>query len=155
MPVPRSDPQRDKVYDLETNINGWWTYSSIPTKELLAFLVAVCKYYRVDIPKLRVIRDRKCGDTAWYDHAADEIVLNRSREGTNVGVLCHEAAHYLIDCFYTDTEVHGPEFVAIYMHLLDHFCLLPHTCFRLLAKKYRLRIGRRYRPNAFKSVISG
>ena len=63
--------------------------------------------------------------------------------------LLHELAHFLVDEFYTDVEHHGPEYVAIYMHLLDRWKYLPNRCFRLLAKKHRLKIGRRYRPVAF------
>lgn len=147
---PKSDPQCDSVYWLEAEINGWWAFSSATTKELQSLLIMVCKYYGVDVPRFRVIRNRGCAFAGWYDHDRDEIVLNRCREGANAGVLVHETAHYLVDCFYTDVENHGPEFVAIYMHLLDNYRLLPHRCFRLLAKTQRLRIGRKYRPVAFK-----
>lgn len=147
---PKSDPQRDNVYWFEAEINGWWCFSSATTKELQSLLIMICKYYGVDVPRFRVIRNRESSDAGWWDHDRDEIVLNRYREGANAGVLVHETAHYLVDCFYTDVESHGPEFVAIYMHLLDNYRLLPNKCFRLLAKRYRLRIGRKYRPIAFR-----
>ncbi len=150
MPAPKSDKQRDNVYYLEAEINGWWAMCSSTTKDLEGLLMMVCRYYKVDVPRFRVVRDKKIGDAGWHDPERDEIVLNRSQEGANAMVLCHEAAHYLVDYFYEDRESHGPEFVAIYMHLLDRYQLLPHECFRLLARKHKVRIGRKYRPIAFK-----
>lgn len=153
MPAPKSDPQRDYLYWLEAEINGWWAHSSATTKELESLLLLICKYYKVEPPKLKVIRNKRVSEAGHYDWHEDLITLNRSREGANAMVLCHEASHYLTDCFYTDVTHHGPEFVAIYMHVLDHFAFLPHECFRLLAKKHRVKIGRRFRPHAFKTVL--
>lgn len=148
---PKSDSQRDRLYWLEAEINGWWAHSSATTRELETLLLMVCSHYRVEAPRFRVIRSRKMDYAGEYDDQKDEVVLNRSREGANAMVLLHEVSHYLVGCFYTDVENHGPEFCAIYMHVLDHFCFLPHRCFRLIAKTHRLRIGRRYRPIAFKT----
>jgi len=148
MPL-KSDPQAEQVYDLEAEINGSWTWSSATTKNLEALLLTVCKYYGVEAPKFKVVNTKEVAETAYY--AEELIVLNRRREGANGMVLLHEAAHYLVDCFYADVENHGPEFVAIYMHLLDEYRYLPHRCFRMMAKIHRLRIGRRYRPIAFKN----
>ncbi len=151
--MPKDDPQKDGLYYLEAEINGWWAHSSATTRELEILLLLICKYYGVEPPRLKVIRNRKTTDTAFYVN--DEITLNRSREGTNAGVLCHEMAHYIVDCFYSRVGHHGPEFCAIYMHILDHFCFLPHRCFRIMAKTHRLKIARRYRPIAFKRGYIG
>lgn len=150
MPAPKVDPQRLRIYDFESEINGWWAHSSATTRELESLLHAICKYYKVEPPRFGVLRSKKAAWTGEYDPNTDEIVLNRSREGCNAMVLCHETAHYIAECFYTDVEAHGKEFVAIYMHILDHFAFLPHRCFRLMAKTHRLKIARRYRPIAFK-----
>lgn len=149
---PKSDSQRDAVYLLEAELNGSWAFAEAPTKKLDSLLLMACRYYNVETPILKVIRSRKHQEAAWFIH--DKIFLNRAREGANGMVLLHEVAHYLVDCFYTNTEQHGPEFCAIYMHLLDKYAFLPHDCFRLLAKRFKLRIGRRYRPVAFKLVGS-
>jgi len=147
--APKADPQVDALYSLESEINGAWAFASAPTRQLETLLLMVCKYYAVSPPRLRVVRDRSNGDDAWYINDDELIVLNRSREGANGMVLLHEVSHYLTDCFYTDVENHGREFIAIYMHLLDYYCFIPHRCFRLMAKTHRLKIGRRYRPVAF------
>jgi len=154
MPAPKSDPQRDELYWLEAEINGWWTYSSATTKELETLLNSICLYYSVELPRFKVVRNRRWADSAEYDPNTETVTLNRSREGANAMVLCHECAHYITSCFYSHVEPHGKEFVAIYMHILDHFCFLPHRCFRMMAKSHRLKLARRYRPKAFKTVRS-
>ena len=137
----------DQLYALEDEFSGACAHSTATRLQLEGLAAEVCAYYNVDVPTIRFINTRRDTHVAWYDH---EIVLNRAREGANGMTLLHELAHYLIDVFYTDVAHHGPEFVAIYMHLLDRWKYLPNKCFRLLAKKYRLRIGRRYRPAAFR-----
>lgn len=134
------------LYALEDEFSGSCGHSNSTRCQLDTLAAEVCRYYVIDVPNIRFINTRRNLHTAWFDH---EIVLNRAREGANGMTLLHELAHYIIDEFYTDVEHHGPEFVAIYMHLLDRWKYLPNTCFRLLAKKHRLHIGRRYRPAAF------
>jgi hypothetical protein len=134
------------LYALEEEFSGHCDHSTATKHTLDAIAIAVCSYYGTDVPNIRFINSRRNTHAAWYD---GEIVLNRAREGANGMSLLHELAHFLVDEFYTDVEHHGPEFVAIYMHLLDRWKYLPNGCFRMLAKKHRLKIGRRYRPKAF------
>lgn len=140
-------PKRDRhIYKLEAEFSGPSGHHTATVEALEQLLFEVCAYYGVTEPPLRFVNTRKDVNSAWYDH---DIVLNRAREGANGWALLHEVAHYLIDQFYDEYDHHGPAWVAIYMHLLDHWSYLPNTCFRLLAKKHRVRIGRRYRPCAF------
>lgn len=135
------------LYALEDAISGHCAHA-IATKHVLESLALdVCLYYAVDVVNIRFINTRRNTHVAWFD---TEIVLNRAREGANGMTLLHELAHFLTDEFYTGVEHHGPEYCAIYMHLLDRWNYLPNRCFRLLAKQHRLMIGRRYRPVAFK-----
>lgn len=136
------------LYELEAEFSGHCEHANATAQTLESLALSVCNYYVIDVPNIRFINTRRNLHVAWYD---TEIVLNRAREGANGMTLLHELAHYLTDEFYTGVEHHGPEYVAIYMHLLDRWNYLPNRCFRLLAKKYRLKIGRRYRPVAFKN----
>ena len=136
----------EAVYALEGEFAGHCQHSTATKAQLESLAIEVCTYYGRDVPHIRFINSRRVLLSAWYDH---EIVLNRSREGANGMALLHELAHYLVDEFYTGVEHHGPEYVAIYMHLLDRWKYLPNGCFRMLARKHRLKIGRRYRPTAF------
>jgi hypothetical protein len=144
---PKSDPQRDNIYWLEAEINGAWNIDS-STRTLLRFVAdKVCRYYDVD-PVLVLTVNSSDKDAAWY--MCGKIYLNRSYGGANMHVLLHELSHHIVDEVYEDAENHGPEFAAIYMHLLDKYCILPFEYFKLLAKKHKVKIGRKYRPIAFK-----
>lgn len=143
---PKADPQRDDLYWLEAEFNGWWRMTRSTRSTLLGLVTAVCKYYRVDEPRL-ILSRKNDGDDGDYLHG--EIALYAC--GQNPGVLLHELAHHIVDELYEGVENHGPEFCAVYMHLLDKWSFLPHEEFRRLAKKYKVVIGRRYRPNAFQN----
>ena len=143
---PKSDPQRDDLYWLEAEFNGWWDMARSSRQQLIDLAADVCKYYKVDPPSICVSR-KQCPDNGYYVH---QTITLTARRGDNPGVLLHELAHHLVDEHYDNAEHHGPEFCAIYMHLLDKWAILPNEEFRRLAKKYKLRIGRKYRPRAFK-----
>ena len=150
MPAPKSDPQREKVYDLQAEFAGAWGVDRGSRATLQTYLAKVARYYRLNPPSL-VISDRPttyAGEyaAAEWDRAGERIILFRKGHGDNFQCLLHEFAHYVIDQYYDGAEDHGPEWVAVYMHLLDKYSILPHECFRLLAKKYRVKIGRRFRP---------
>jgi predicted SprT family Zn-dependent metalloprotease len=134
------------IYALEDGVSGHCAHTTGTRCQLESLAAEVCAYYGTSVPNIRFINTRRNTHIAWFDH---EIVLNRAREGANGITLLHELSHFLTAEFYTDVEHHGPEFAAIYMHLLDRWKYLPNRCFRLLAKQHRLKIGRRYRPRAF------
>lgn len=143
-----TDPQQTRVYQMENEFLGWSYWSRSTREQLDTFTARVCKYYKVHPPRL-VVTSKGCNGH-YGDYGQDTIYLYRGR-GENVAVLLHELAHYLVDEFYGESvQDHGPEFCAIYMHLLDKYEFLPHQEFRRLAGKYRVQIGRRYRPKAFR-----
>jgi len=143
---PKTDPQGNDLYWLEAEFNGWWRMARSPRSSLLDLATAVCKYYNVTEPRIVISRKYAPHDG---DYVHQTITLYSGR-GDNPGVCMHELAHHVTDELYEAVEHHGPEFMAIYMHLLDKWCFIPNEEFRRLAKKYKLRIGRRYRPRAFR-----
>jgi hypothetical protein len=148
--TPKYDPQRDKLYYLEAEINGSWGIDTGSRSKLLTALGKMSRYYNVPEPKLILTRNMTEVDAGWWDEDAGSIVLHKGRSGANLHILIHEFSHLVTDYYYDDAEPHGKEFAAVYMHLLDKYHILPHKCFRMLARKYRLKIGRRFRPDAIK-----
>lgn len=147
---PQSDPQRDGIYYIEGEFAGAWKYCRTSRADLIGLLACVGRYYRLDPPRLKIVQRIPGGHAGQYGE--DEIELARTGEGTNPMVLLHECAHWLVDELYEGKEVedHGPEFAAILMHLYDKFSIIPNECFRMLAKKNKVRMARRYRPVAFR-----
>jgi hypothetical protein len=152
MPAPLSDPQRDAIYSVESEFSGAWKYARTSRELLEGLITQVGNYYGIAVthhPVLKIVQRLKGGHAG--EQWADDIRLSREGDGQNPMVLLHELAHWLVDELYGDTvEDHGPEFAAIQMHLFDKWSIIPHQCYRLLAKKYRVKLARRYRPIAFK-----
>ena len=143
---PKDDPQRDALYWLESQFNGWWGFVRSPRSSLLYLTADVCKYYKVTPPTV-VLSRKKSSVDGDYLHG---VVTLYAGKGDNPGILMHELAHHLVDEVMAEVQPHGPEFTAIYMHLLDRWNFIPHEEFRRLAKIYKVVIGRRYRPSAFR-----
>lgn len=150
MPAPLNDPQRDSIYSIESEFSAAWKYARTSRALLEGLISQVGNYYgfpSTHHPTLKIVQRIKGGHAAQY---GDDIVeLSREGDGTNPLVLLHELTHWLVDELYDGVEDHGPEFAAIQMHLFDKFSILPHACYRLLAKKWRVKLARRYRPRAF------
>lgn len=152
MPAPKCDPQRDSIYSIESEFSAAWKYARTSRELLEGLITQVGNYYGIPEahhPTLKIVQRIKGGYAG--QQWADEIHLSREGDGVNPMVLLHELTHWLVDELYEDgIEDHGPEFAAVQMHLFDKWCILPHSCYRLLAKKYRVKLARRYRPIAFK-----
>ena len=67
-----------------------------------------------------------------------------------VAKLLHELAHYIVDSTYVNHQSHGKQFVGVYMHLLDKYRIMPNCAFRALAKKCKVKIAGRFKPDAIR-----
>lgn len=152
MSASATDRQGERLYRLTGEFGGSCYWDRATAASLRELAVDVCKYYnKLPVPAIRFVTRPRDATPAWFT-PPNEITINRGYTGSNCGNMLHELAHYVTESYYhEDTiEMHGPEFCAIFMHLLDTYNIFPHECFRLLAKKHRVRIGRRFRPRAFK-----
>lgn len=149
-PGPQYDPQRERLYSMEREIIGMAVHHGAKRSELLTVVEHACKYYGVPPPRLMVVNRPEQPVFGWTD--TKKIVLNRGYHGANVPTLLHELAHWIVDSFDTSRiEAHRPQFVGVYMHLLEKYRLLPEAGFRSLAKKWKVRIGTKYLPEDIKA----
>lgn len=118
-----------------------------------------CKYYKIKPLKIVVFDKpgkREFGESVYYSTDEFEtlfghvIRLNRGFHGANLVTLLHELAHYIVDDTYEYHEDHGKKFAGVYMHLLAQYRVLPSACFRLLAKKWRVKIAGKFKPGAIR-----
>jgi hypothetical protein len=137
----KSDPQRHRLYRMERDFIGAFIDANTKRKTLEHIVTHACNKYKIRRPKLRVVKrpDRVFG---WCTD--EELYLNRDFHGNNIGTLLHELAHWVVDeVFDTAEEVngcHGPQFAAIYMHLLVGYKVLPEVAFRYLADEWQVAI---------------
>ena len=135
---------------------------SAPRRILQEISDHACRYYRIKPLKVIVYnnpKERVFGESLHYyygdGYEASEkfghvIRLNKGFHGANVFTLLHELAHYIVDDTYVNLEDHGKKYVGIYMHLLDKYRIIPSGCFRLLAKRYRIKIAGKFKPAAIR-----
>ena len=153
------DPQRTRLYRLEREFVGGVVNHVVSRKKLQELSNHACRYYRIkpikvvvfDDPRQRFFSEVLCytnnDGTPDFGHL---IRLNKGFHGANVCSMLHELAHYIADDTYHGSQGHGKQFVGIYMHLLAKYRVLPRDCFRLLAKRYRIKIGGKFKPDAIR-----
>ena len=157
-PPLKNDPQARKLYKMEREFVGTSVYHTVRKEDLQTVMEHVCRYYGVAVPKLiiyskpsehvfgrSIVTIEK--DGRYTDH---EIRLNRGFHGANVTTLLHELAHHITDTYFEQHGDHGAQFVAIYMHLLHKYRIIPSDAFRVIAKRRGIRIAARFRPAAIR-----
>lgn len=162
-PIPKpsktiaEDPQRTRLYKMEREFVGISVYHAVSKDNLETLMRHACRYYNMPAPKLVVYndpRDRKFGSSNYeyyepycvpFNH---EIKLNRGFHGANACTLMHELAHYIVDSIYENHSGHGKKFVGVYMHLLDKYRIMPSDAFRTIAKRHKIQIAGKFKPDA-------
>lgn len=141
------DPYAYKLYELEKTFVGTCIYHSCPKYRLAALAEDASHYYNLDPPELHIVNRPKLAQYGWTEKSA--IYINKAHYGNTAATLYHELSHMIIHEYFDESvESHGPEFLGVYMHLLDKYRIMPHEAFRLLARKWGLKIHHHFRPGA-------
>lgn len=135
------DTQAHRLYRLEATIDGP-SVGSIQDPEFLQQVANKgARTWRVKPPTIQCV-DMPRADWSGLEITEDrKIVLNRGRHGQNLLTLLHELAHYVVGVRGYAVESHGPEFMWIYIELLEQFNVMPRECMLLLCKKYNIEVG--------------
>lgn len=138
----RSDPQRDKVYQLEDALFGTVNNALLSRA---AIGQAVEQYAAVfDVPPPTVQYRRMVHHDGEQRGRYITLSTHRSKLGRSPITLCHEFAHYLCTlCDPDDTwQPHGPEFVGIYALVLETAGVTPRTWIFQHAKEFKVKFKR-------------
>lgn len=157
---PKNDPQRNRLYKLEREYIGVSVNAVVSRSNLQDIADHVRRYYRLkQTAKITVVDQPWEPALGWCEsYSVDggvpfdfKIYQNRGYHGASMNVLLHEMAHFVTDIHWRDHQVHGPEFVAVYRHLLSKYRILPDICFDVLAKKHSIKIGKYGSPSQIKA----
>jgi hypothetical protein len=112
--------------------------TSIEARKLVKLMAG---YYRVTPPTLRRARQGKDGYSAWQNRMG--LTINLDRAAWSPILLAHEMAHWI--CYKKDwnyEEGHGPEWLRVYIDILDRVKIVPAEAMMGLCRKYGLKVKR-------------
>lgn len=135
------DSQQHRVYRLESCLRGGHSGHVAPRDFLRAALTRACVTWKLrgdkrpDLHFVHVNNQRY----GWQD--SNGITLNAKEDGQNLFTLLHELAHWI--CYVRDyaVEDHGPEWMWVYIELLDQFNVIPRSAMVHLCDLYQVEIG--------------
>jgi len=125
------DPQKHLIYEWEDGFRSF-DERTMTREQVLRLVRRICRQWRIPAPRIRFLPKSK---RQWSYVEDDLIAMNY--EQCNEAIVAHEMAHYVVDQSYpVPPEVHGPEFMAIYLEMLVFAQVAPRTalCASLLEK---------------------
>jgi hypothetical protein len=132
--VPR-DRQQKRVYAFESE---WptWNRKTLTQDECRKVIEAACALYRIPMPAIRFLTG-KLGHT-YYD--PNDHTINLRPRHMNAAVCLHETAHAVHSYICGDEvhEIHGPEWLAVYLWLLRKAEIASETALTASATAYGL-----------------
>lgn len=145
--MSKRDPQAKILYKMEDSFMRGNLTASVSLEKLQALADKVCRRWGVPPVKVLFKKNRYWYGSYFGARQVIELYDHKKRKlkghGRNVPVLLHELAHH-IDAFKLDpvAPAHGPNFAAICLDLYDHYEILPADAYRVLARRYGVKIAR-------------
>lgn len=138
VPPYDGDTQAHRLFRLEADLCGHSIATTTTDKHLREVLVRACNTWKVPKPELiyESIRNTNFG---WQTDKG--IHLNTKSDGANMQTMIHELAHWICHKREYAIEDHGPEFMWVYIELLEQFNMMPRECMMLLCKNYMVEVG--------------
>jgi hypothetical protein len=127
------DTQRARVYAWEGQWSDW-NACNLTLKEARDVVHWACKKYGVRPARVKQHSDRA------YSFSQDGLISFRL-DHKNTAIALHEAAHHIADVIFEESRIddHGPEWLGIYLWLLEGARVAPRIALHssALAKKLR------------------
>lgn len=157
------DTQKHRVYAWETAFRSF-NENNAPRRRLRRLIRAAERRYRIPPSRIsfanRVRRAKKYAKIASeYDPEVHSIRLGWNDQ--NYAIALHETAHAIVDSLLGyDFEPHGPQWLGVYLELLEWAKVAPREALYASARAYGLdwvpagRIGPRAIRRAYRGVIA-
>lgn len=157
---PKSDPQRNLVYRMESECIGARSYQSMSRKNITRLANGICSVYQLRRVKF-VYKNLGKWAAQWVP--PNTVELNTcKRTSMDFITITHELAHHLHASFGAHIELqqsHGPEFMACHMNILDTCRGIPICAMRVICKEYGIKYkdpgDRRHLGDLRRAINSG
>lgn len=130
---PKSDPQQYKLYRMESEAIGARQWLRLSRQNVIRFVRSACRTYGVPQLTIRFENHRKW---AAYFLEPSLVVFSQKTTARDLLTAAHEFAHYLhyvvAGAESGKHAVHGREFMACYMSVLDTIRFIPAQAMALL-----------------------
>ena len=101
----------------------------------------MCRYFNLEPPPLHWARRGKDSYLGWQDHTGLTVNIDKGQWAPIL--LAHEVAHWV--CYKKDwnyDEGHGPEWLRVYIEILDRARMIPKEAMKTICRRYKLKIKR-------------
>ena len=138
------DLQRSRVYAWEDAVVAPRDRSAIPFEQAQMLVTAVWLAQQLLSPPKVEPMPRQARRT-WPTGSRTTIRLAQDRP-TPTYIILHEVAHALSSTVDGDTDTHGPDFVGLYMGLLDRRLRIPAPLLMFTANQHGLTFNLAAKP---------
>lgn len=149
---PKHDPQQYRVYRMENESLGARGYAKVTRAILRQFAKGTCHTFGIPQVALQFVDLGK-----WAGDYGDNLIrINPKKRGAQcLLVLAHELGHHVHESLApgNDHEVHGPQFMAAYMAVLDNARVLPVVGMRAICDHYGIRYNDPGTRNSFRALL--
>lgn len=133
------DPQQKRVYEWEDLFSSFGKRSETRA-EIVKLICGACRYYGIDPPSVRFVSKEKSPSlttTTYYDSSDHSISMGY--RSCNAAIAMHESSHAIVSELYENVEDHGPEFLGVYLSLLEWAKVAPRSALHASAQAMKLR----------------
>lgn len=133
--MPGRDGQKKRVYDWEASF-GDWCRSGYTKSECRAAIKWACNLYGLKTPRIGFHATKAFS----FSVSGEEPCISLGSDQRNAAVALHEAAHYICDSIFgPDLADHSPQWMGIFLWLLEGYRLAPRTALHASAKARRIK----------------
>jgi hypothetical protein len=134
-----NDKQRKRLYGWEDQFGAFGKRSETRA-EIRKLINRASRRYSIDPPAVRFVSKENSPSltvTTYYDSAAH--VIQMGYRSCNAAISMHEVAHAVIAEYHETAQDHGPEFLGVYLDLLEWANVAPRSALHASARAKRLR----------------
>lgn len=133
----KKDPQQYRAYRWENELTSWAGAHATPA-QLRRVVKKCCRMYRVPVPRVHCLtKNQRDGKRYTSEYDPNGHVIRIRPRHYDLCTAVHESAHAITDWLFgiwTENKPHGPEWLGVYMVLLDRLKIIPRIALEAHAR---------------------